>query len=292
MSFRSVSNYLSLIKFSHTIFALPFALIGVMLALRNMPVIELNLPKWQIFGWVILAMAGARSGAMGFNRLIDRKWDADNPRTANRPSVTGEISVMQMIVMIIISFALLIYAAWNLNPLAFKLSPVAIFLVCFYSYCKRFTSLAHIFLGLAIGAAPVAAWIAVTGSLEASALVLGASVMTWIAGFDVLYALQDYEFDKDSKLKSIPVKFGILGSLWISGGLHLLTVIFWVILAQLEGLNWIFHLGIVLCSSLLIWEHLMVTKDDLSKINIAFMNMNSWVSVTLFIALLFDLILL
>ncbi|MCP4294757.1 MAG: UbiA family prenyltransferase [Proteobacteria bacterium] len=292
MNLRSVSTYLSLIKFSHTIFALPFALIGVMLALRNMPVVELNLPKWQIFGWVILAMAGARSGAMGFNRLIDRKWDADNPRTANRPSVTGEISVTQMVIMIIISFTLLIYAAWNLNPLVFKLSPVAIFLVCFYSYCKRFTSLAHIFLGIAIGAAPVAAWIAVSGSLETSALILGASVMTWIAGFDVLYALQDYEFDKDSKLKSIPVRFGILGSLWISGGLHILTVIFWVILARLEALNWIFYLGIGLCSSLLIWEHLIVTKDDLSKINIAFMNMNSWISVTLFVALLFDLVLL
>lgn len=292
MLLQSVSTYLTLIKFSHTVFALPFALIGVILALRNQRIADLNLPTWQIFGWVILAMIGARSGAMGFNRLIDRKWDAENPRTANRPSVTGEISVIQMSVMIALSFVLLVFASWNLNPLAFKLSPVAIFLVCFYSYCKRFTSLAHIFLGLAIGSAPIAAWIAVSGSLEISALILGASVLTWIAGFDVLYALQDYEFDKSAELKSIPVRFGVGGSLWISGGLHLLTVTCWLILAQQEGLNWIFYLGIAICAALLIWEHSLVTKDDLSKINIAFMNMNSWISVTLFVALLMDLILL
>ncbi len=291
MVIGSLRTYFSLIKFSHTIFALPFAMIGVMLALKNLPPTELRLPVWQIFGWVILAMVGARSGAMGFNRLIDRKWDAENPRTANRPSVTGEVSVKQMIVMIILSFTLLIFASWKLNLLTFFLSPVAIFLVCFYSYCKRFTSLAHLFLGLAIGAAPIAAWIAVSGTLELSALILGASVLTWIAGFDVLYALQDYEFDKRSGLKSIPTRFGISGSLGISAVLHLLTVIFWLILAHLENLNGIFYSGISLCTLLLLWEHSLVKKDDLSKINIAFMNMNSWISVTLFFALFFDLML-
>ena len=289
---RTISSFLTLIKFSHTIFALPFALMGVILAMNNIPDFSFDSSAWQIFGWVILAMAGARSGAMGFNRLIDRKWDAENPRTANRPSVTGEISVLQMGIMSVISFIVMIFASWNLNPLAFKLSPLAIFLVCFYSYCKRFTSLAHLFLGLAIGAAPVAAWIAVTGTLETGALILGLSVLTWIAGFDILYALQDYDFDKDSGLKSIPVRFGIVGSLRISGGLHIVTVICWIILGRLEGLGWFFLSGIVICSILLSWEHSLIKKDDLTKIDLAFMNINSWISVTLFVSLLLDISLL
>lgn len=289
---QQIKTYLNLIKFSHTVFALPFALVSVLLALRSIPTEALVAPIWQLIGWIILAMVGARSGAMGFNRLIDRKWDAANPRTANRPSVTGEISPTQMSVMIIISFVLLIFAAWKLNPLAFKLSPVAIFIVCFYSYCKRFTSLAHLFLGFAIGSAPIAAWIAIRGEISLSSLLLGASVLTWIAGFDILYALQDYEFDRKADLNSIPVRFGISNSLLIARLLHLCTVILWFLLAWQAQLNWIFYTGVSICTAFLFWEHRLVNKDDLSKINIAFMNMNSLISVTLFFAAMLDIMLL
>lgn len=289
MIISSVSKYLRLIKFSHTVFALPFALISALLALQTVQAVPLQQSWWITVFWIVLAMVGARSGAMGFNRLVDRKWDAKNPRTANRPSVTGEISVVQMTTMIIISFALLVFSAWKLNQLAFWLSPVAIFLVCFYSWCKRFTSMAHLFLGLAIGAAPIASWIAVTGEISISSLYLGASVLTWIAGFDILYALQDHEFDKKAGLNSIPVRFGVANSLRIARGLHLLTVLFWILFPTGLDLHWLYYLGVAICSALLLWEHYLVREDDLSKINVAFMNMNSIISVTLFSSVVLDL---
>ena len=286
-----VRKFLELIKFSHTIFALPFALIATTLALQETHQLVNEKSTWIIFFWIVIAMAGARSGAMGFNRFIDRKWDAENPRTASRPSVTGEISAFQIIVMVVISFAVLIFAAWNLNLLAFWLSPVAIFLVCFYSYTKRFSSFSHFFLGMAIGSAPVAAWIAVTGTFSASSIIIGLSVLTWMAGFDILYALQDLEYDKSTQLHSIPVKIGITKSLLLAKLLHILTVGLWIILSYLEALHWIFVAGIIVCSALLIWEHSLLKKDDLSKLDMAFFNMNAIISVTLFITLTLDVIL-
>ena len=195
-----------------------------------------------------------------------------------------------MAVMILLSFALLVFAAWKLNPLAFRFSPLAIFLVCFYSYTKRFTAMAHLFLGLAIGAAPVAAWIAVTGEISLSALVLGLSVLTWIAGFDVLYALQDLEYDRQAGLHSIPVRFGIARSLILAKILHLNSLICWIVLWHLQQLNAIFLAGVLICAVLLIWEHRLIRKDDLSKLNMAFFNMNAVISVTLFFALSFDIV--
>lgn len=276
--FTGVGKFLELIKFSHTVFALPFALISLLVATGGKP-------GWETTLWIILAMVGARTGAMGFNRLVDRKWDAENPRTANRPSVTGEVSPALSTTIVILSYALLVFAAWNLNPLAFKLSPVAIFLVSFYSYTKRFTSLCHIFLGIAIGSAPIASWIAATGEISVASLFLGASVLTWIGGFDVLYALQDLDYDREASLHSIPAKFGVAKSLMITRGLHLATVAFWVLFAQAAQLSFVFYIGVVLSAGLLLWEHSLVKKDDLSKLNMAFFNMNAVISVTLFISL-------
>ncbi len=282
MNRSSIVKYFELIKFSHTIFALPFALVSLMVATNGYPSLGTVL-------WVIVAMTGARSGAMGFNRLVDKKFDAKNPRTANRPSVTGEVSTVINVMMIFISFGFLVFASWKLNYLAFKLSPLAIFLVCFYSYTKRFTSFCHIFLGIAIGAAPIAAWVAVTGEFSILSFLLGFSVLCWISGFDILYALQDYEFDSDNDLFSIPTRFGIKGSLIISRSLHILTVVFWLLFADYAELKGLFLIGVLIASLLLLWEHSLVKADDLSRLNMAFFNMNAVISVILFFAVMADL---
>ncbi|MBU2511624.1 putative 4-hydroxybenzoate polyprenyltransferase [bacterium] len=286
----NITKYFELIKFSHTVFALPFALISSILATRELQLTYLSVKTLELFAWIILAMVGARSGAMGFNRLIDAKWDAENPRTATRPSVTGEIGRISMLIMILISFSLLVISAWNLNSLAFRLSPFAIFLVCFYSYTKRFTNYSHLFLGIAIGSAPVAGWIAISGSISVSSLIIGLSVLTWIAGFDILYALQDLEYDKTAGLHSIPVKFGIGRSLRMAKLMHFITILCWCFLAYRESLALIFYTGILISSFLLIWEHRLLKEDDLSKLNIAFFNMNAVISVTMFVALIADIL--
>ncbi len=282
-------TYLELIRFSHTLFALPFALVSTILALRTLNGSYFSAFSLEKLAWIVLAMVGARSGAMGFNRLVDRKFDAENPRTANRPSATGEIDTISMILLILVSYALLVFAAWNLNRLAFILSPAAIILVSFYSLTKRFTSYSHLFLGLAIGAAPVAGWIAVTGNVSLASLILGLSVLTWIAGFDILYALQDLDYDQEAGLYSIPVRFGVSGSLIMSRSLHAISVICWLSVYRIQNLGWFFLAGIILGVSLLFWEHRLIKKDDLSKLDIAFFNMNAIISVSLFIALVIDI---
>ncbi|MDT8447461.1 MAG: UbiA-like polyprenyltransferase [bacterium] len=280
-------KFLELIKFSHTLFALPFALMGAVLGFRQRGPQEMSLYAELLF-WVVVAMAGARTGAMGFNRLVDRRFDAANPRTEARPSVTGEVSTPVMIGMILLSYGLLVFAASQLNPLAFYLSPLAIFLVSFYSYTKRFTAWCHLFLGLAIGASPIAAWIAITGTLEPAALVLGASVMAWISGFDILYALQDREFDQSAGLHSIPVALGVRASLITAKGLHLIAALAWFALAYLLQLGWPFWAGAVLASLLLALEHGLVQGGKLGKINLAFFNLNAVISALLFFALLLE----
>jgi 4-hydroxybenzoate polyprenyltransferase len=283
-------KYLELIRFSHTVFALPFALVSTFLALKGSGISFISQQCAEKLIWIILAMVGARSGAMGFNRFVDRKYDIENPRTSTRPSVTGEIAPVSMVLLIVFSYGLLILAAWQLNDLAFKLSPVAIILVSFYSFTKRFTFLSHLFLGIAIGVAPVAGWIAVTGEISLTSLVLGLSVLTWIAGFDILYALQDLDYDKQAGLHSIPVTFGISGSLVLSRCMHLISVACWLFVFHYQGLGWIFLGGIILSLSLLFWEHRLIKKDDLSKLDIAFFNTNAVISVTLLVALIFDII--
>ena len=274
---------LEMIKFEHTIFALPFAFTGALLAAKGMP-------SWGQVLWITAAMVGARSAAMGFNRWADRKFDAENPRTKNRALPMGLVTPVQVIVFTVVSSLVLIFASFMLNPLAFALSPVALAIVFFYSFTKRFTFLSHAFLGLAISLAPIGAWIAITGKLEVPALVLGAAVLFWLLGFDVLYALQDQAFDRKAGLHSIPQRFGTGRSLWISRVSHAVTMalLFW--LSALLSLGLTYLLGVVIALCLIIYEHILVRKDDLSKLNMAFLNMNGYISVTIFIFTLLDVL--
>ena len=270
-----------MIKFEHTIFALPFAFTGALLAARG-------IPSWRTILWITVAMVGARSAAMGFNRWADRKIDAENPRTKIRALPRGLVSPGQVIVFIGVSSAVLVLAAYKLNPLCFYLSPLALGIVFLYSYTKRFTFLAHAFLGLAISGSPLGAWIAVTGRFEAPAFVLGLAVLFWLLGFDVLYALQDIDFDRKAGLHSIPQRFGIRRALWISRASHAITMaaLFW--LASLCSLGWYYLAGVLISLCLIIYEHTLVREQDLSKLDFAFFNMNGYISVTIFLFTLLD----
>jgi len=275
---------LEMIKFEHTVFALPFAFTGALLALGELPSLR------QSF-WIVAAMVGARSAAMGFNRLVDRDIDARNPRTKTRALPLGLVSPPQVIVFIIVSSVLLLVAAYMLNPLSFMLAPLALAIVFFYSYTKRFTFLSHAVLGLAIAGAPMGAWIAVTGRLEFPALVLGLAVLSWLVGFDILYALQDREFDQGAGLHSVPQRFGVRTSLLISRLAHLVTMscLFWLYTLLPVGMTYL--LGVLIALGLIVYEHSLVREDDLSKLNMAFFNMNGYISVTIFVFTLFDVLL-
>jgi 4-hydroxybenzoate polyprenyltransferase len=275
---------LEMIKFEHTIFALPFAFTGALLALDGLPSLE------QVI-WIIAAMVGARSAAMGFNRWADRDIDAQNPRTKTRALPLGLVTPAQVLAFIVVSSGLLVLAAYKLNPLSFTLSPVALAIVCFYSFTKRFTFLSHAFLGLAISGAPMGAWIAVTGRFAFPALVLGVAVLFWLVGFDILYALQDLEFDQKAGLHSVPQRFGVRTSLLISRTAHLMTMLclFWIYALLPVGL--VYLLGVLVAMGLIIYEHSLVKESDLSKLNIAFFNMNGYISVTIFIFTLLDVLL-
>jgi 4-hydroxybenzoate polyprenyltransferase len=281
---NKIKIILEMIKFEHTIFALPFAFTGALLAAHG-------IPSWNTVLWILVAMVGARSAAMGFNRWADRKFDAENPRTKERALPKGLVTSRQVVLFTAVSSALLVFAAYMLNPLAFALSPVALAVVFFYSYTKRFTFLAHAFLGLGISGAPMGAWIAVTGRFETPALVLGAAVIFWLLGFDVLYALQDIDYDRKAGLHSIPQRFGINRSLWIARISHAITMamLFW--LSSLLSLGWYYLAGVFLSLSLIVYEHSLVRKDDLSKLNFAFFNMNGYISVTIFLFTLLDVLL-
>lgn len=278
---NKIKIILEMIKFEHTIFALPFAFTGALLAAGG-------LPAWEQVLWITVAMVGARSAAMGFNRWADRKFDAENPRTKERALPKGLVTPFQVAVFTAVSSAVLMYAAYRLNMLSFLLSPVALAVVFFYSYTKRFTFLSHAFLGLAICLAPIGAWIAVSGRLEPPALVLGGAVLFWLLGFDVLYALQDMDFDRKRGLHSIPQRFGVRRSLWISRISHLVTMasLFW--LFPLLNLGWYYLAGVFIALCLIIYEHTLVKENDLSKLNMAFFNMNGYISVTVFVFTLID----
>ncbi|MDX2469609.1 MAG: UbiA-like polyprenyltransferase [SAR324 cluster bacterium] len=283
---KKVNGFLTLIKFSHSVFALPFALTAFALAwVKGLGALSFA----ETLGWVVLAMVGARTGAMGFNRLVDIPFDAANPRTQSRPSVTGEVSKPLMVVMILLSYTALVYAAFRLSPLAFYLSPVAIFLVSFYSFTKRFTFLCHFFLGLAIGAAPIASWIAVTGEISATSLLIGGGVFCWISGFDIIYALQDHEYDAGEGLHSVPVVFGVKKSLWFARGLHSVAFTTWMLLAKWEGLGYYYLAAVAISTMLLVYEHWLLKDGDLQKIDMAFFNMNAYISMLLFIGVSLDL---
>jgi 4-hydroxybenzoate polyprenyltransferase len=268
--------YLRMIKFSHSIFALPFALTSALIASAGVPSLR------QIF-WIIVAMVGARSAAMGLNRVIDRKIDSANPRTAKREIPLGIIGVGETIVFIVISFFFLILAAYMLNPLCLWLSPLAVLVLFIYSYTKRFTWAAHFVLGLAISAAPLGAWVAVRGSFSPGILPLVLAVIFWLAGFDVLYALQDLEFDRRHGLYSIPQRFGVRNALLLARGLHLLSFLLLCATGAIFQLGLFFWAGMVIVAGLFIYEHSLVREGDLSKLDMAFFNMNGYISMTVFV---------
>lgn len=268
---------LEMIKFEHTLFALPFAFLGAVLAADGLPTLG------QIL-WITVAMIGARSAAMSFNRIIDRKFDAENPRTANRELPSGKLSLNFAWAFMFASCALFLIASYQLNWLAFALSPIALLSVLGYSYAKRFTSFAHLILGWALAISPSAAWIAVRGTLDSEVpLLLSLLVMMWTAGFDVMYACQDAEYDSKKGLRSIPAKFGVSGALWIAKLFHLQAFIVLIILFLVTELGWLALVGVFAVGALLVYQHTLVKATDLSKMNAAFFTTNAFVSVILFL---------
>ena len=270
-----IRTVLEMIKFEHSVFALPFALVGALLAAR----VGGALPTVRQIFWIVVAMVGARSAAMTLNRLADMEYDRRNPRTANRALPAGELSIGFARMFTAVSSAVLVLAAWQLNPLALKLSPLALAILFFYSYTKRFTAWSHFVLGFCLGISPAAAWIAIRGSLDWRMLILCAAVTLWVGGFDVLYACQDVEFDKAAGLFSIPRKLGISRALEIARGMHVVMVILLAWLAWSFHLAWPAWVGIGVVAALLAYEHSLLKPNDLSKMNAAFFNVNGYISL-------------
>lgn len=285
--FRKIGIFLQMIKFEHTVFALPFAFMG---ALLGSVAIHQHLPSWAEIGWVLLAMFGARSAAMGLNRLIDRVSDAKNPRTANRAIPAGLLKIGEVVLFILCSFALLFWAAAELNPLAMKLLPIAVFMLVFYSYTKRFTWLCHVVLGITIALAPLGGWVAVAGKVDATALVFYVTIIFWIAGFDIIYSCQDVEFDTKEGLHSIPVRFGVAKSLKIAQAFHIVTAIGFIALLLMSDLGWWYIAGMIIAYLILFYEHHIVSPGDLSRLQTAFFTMNGVLSIVVFSFTLIDLV--
>lgn len=267
---------LAMIKFEHTLFALPFAFLSAVLAADGMPE-----PRQII--WITVAMVGARSAAMTFNRIADRDIDAENPRTKNRELPTGKLSVGFAWAFLFVSIAVFLLAAYSLNWLTFALSPVALISLLGYSYAKRFTAFAHLLLGWALAISPTAAWIAVRGAIDSEVpLLISLLVLMWTAGFDVMYACQDFEFDKKRGLRSIPARYGIKTSLWIARLFHFQAFVVLLLLYAVTELGWLALIGVGVVGVLLIYQHMLVKPNDLSRMNAAFFTTNAFVSVILF----------
>ncbi|GIU82071.1 MAG: 4-hydroxybenzoate octaprenyltransferase [Acidobacteria bacterium] len=268
---------LRMIKFEHTLFALPFAFLGAILAANGLPTL------WQFF-WITVAMIGARSAAMTFNRIVDLKFDAENPRTANRELPSGKLSLRFAWAFLFSSVILFEIASYALNELTFILSPVALVSILGYSYAKRFTSLSHLLLGWALAISPTAAWIAVRGTIDSEVpLLLSLLVMMWTAGFDVMYACQDFEFDRKKGLHSIPASFGIKNALWIARLFHFQAFVALLLLYLVTDLGKLALLGVIVVAALLIYQHTLVKPNDLSRMNTAFFTTNAFVSVILLV---------
>jgi len=270
-----IRTVLEMIKFEHSVFALPFALVGALLAAREGGA----LPSWRQILWIVVAMVGARSAAMTMNRIADVEFDRRNPRTANRALPKGELSLGFAWMFTILASAVLVLAAWQLNLLALKLSPVALAILFFYSYTKRFTAWSHFVLGFCLGISPAAAWIAIRGSLDWRMLILCAAVTLWVGGFDVLYACQDVEFDTSVGLHSIPKRLGIARALLFARVVHLAMVALLIWLATAFHLAWPAWAGIAVVALLLGYEHSLVKPNDLSKMNAAFFAVNGYISL-------------
>jgi 4-hydroxybenzoate polyprenyltransferase len=280
---RRIAIILEMIKIEHTIFALPFALLGALMAARGLP------PASRIL-WILVAMVAARSAAMGFNRLVDLRYDRANPRTSARALPRGLIGAGFVAGFVAVSALVFVAAAAMLNPLAGVLSPVALAIVFFYSWTKRFTWGSHFFLGLGLACAPIGAWVAVRGEIGFPSLVLGLAVLLWTAGLDVIYACQDVEFDRGARLHSIPQRFGVPAALWISALLHLAMVLLLAWLFRREGLGPLSLLGVGAVAALLAYEHSLVRPSDLSRVNTAFFTVNGWISIVLFVVIGVDIL--
>lgn len=265
-------DYLELVKFSHTVFALPFAL-AAMLVAKN------GVPELRVVGWIVVAMVAARTAAMGFNRIVDREIDARNPRTASREIPVGKVSVAQAGALVFVSAALFIFAAWQLNNLAAILALPTLGVLFFYSFCKRFTSFAHFVLGVCLGIAPCGAWVAVRGKLEIAPVILALAVMFWVAGFDIIYATMDDDFDRAVGLRSMVQKFGVGGALQLARVSHLAFAILLFTFGFLAHLGIIYFIGAALISLVLIYEHALVSPHDLRRVNAAFFTVNGAISV-------------
>lgn len=281
-------TFLDMIKFEHTVFALPFAYLGMLLAAGGWP-------GWWQFAWITVAMASARTAGMSLNRLIDRRIDARNPRTAGRPIQTGKISTNGVLVGAVISLIVLGIAAWLLNPVAFFLFPGALVFLVGYAYTKRFTWLSHFILGFTDGLAPAGAWVAITGTFwraeDIPAWLLLLALTVWIGGFDLIYACQDVEIDRREGLHSIPARFGIAVALRLAQICHALTVILLGAVGAWFGLGWPFWVGLAGITALFVWEHSLVKPNDLSKVNLAFFNVNGYISLTILFATIAALLL-
>jgi 4-hydroxybenzoate polyprenyltransferase len=271
------------IKIQHTVFALPFAVMSAFLAADG-------LPEWETLGWILVAMFGARNAAMAFNRIVDAKLDARNPRTQNRALPEGKVTIAQYVVFLVISSALLIWASYMLNPLAFYLSPVALAIVFFYSITKRFTHWSHVFLGFALACAPVGAWVAVKAEISLESLILGAAVVFWLTGFDIIYSCLDVDSDHENQVYSVPKRYGVNRALKIAYAAHGIMILF------LFGMLWhpllgvLYFLGVMGVAGLLIYEHSLVKGDDLSKVNFAFFNVNGIISIGLMCVVIADVV--
>ncbi len=268
---------LEMIQFKLTVFALPFAFTGAFLATRGVPAASVLL-------WVLIAMVGARTCAMGFNRVVDRKFDKANPRTATRALPAGEVRLLEAWAMIVFSGALFLYACWNLNQLTLILSPFALGLTLFYSLTKRFTLFCHLILGVALAFAPLGGWVAVQGSLAGYPFVLSVGVIFWVAGFDTIYACLDADFDRREGLHSLPSRMGKKNAFRLAGVFHVLAFVFFTLTGYQASLNIFYYLGLVLAAAALLYQHMLVQPEDLSRINASFFSMNGFISIILFFA--------
>jgi len=262
-----------MVKFSHSVFALPFALASAALAAGGGGLTPVKL------GWIVVAMVGARSAAMGFNRLADQQLDARNPRTAGRELPAGRLSRSEVWAFVLVSAAALVLAAWQLGPLCLALSPVALLTILGYSYTKRFTALSHVVLGIALGTAPMGAWIAVRGRFDLPPFLLGFAVVAWVAGFYIIYACQDTAFDRASGLHSIPARLGIARALAVARGLHVVAIALLVSVYVVTPLHPLYLIGVGLVAALLVYEHSLVRPDDLSRVDAAFFTVNGWIGM-------------
>lgn len=274
---RKIKVLLEMIQFKLTVFALPFALTGAFLAARGVP-------KPIVVFWVLVAMVGARTCAMGFNRIVDRKFDLDNPRTSNRAIPSGEVKLFEAWAMVLISGVIFFLACYSLNELTLLLSPFALGLTLFYSITKRFTSLCHLVLGVALAFSPLGGWVAVQGDLTGYPFVLSLGVLFWVAGFDTIYACLDAEFDEKAGLHSLPSRLGKRNAFRLAGLFHALAFVFFILTGYKADLNIFYYIGIALTSCALIYQHKLVRPEDLSNIHASFFSMNGFISITLFIA--------